>query len=57
MDAVKEDKIGKPTRPVNAYIFFSNEIIPKIKADEGVSHKDAMSRAGEMWGKMTDAEK
>ena len=57
MDAAKEDKVGKPTRPVNAYLYFSNEIIPKIKAEDGVDHRTAMSRAGERWNKMSDDQK
>lgn len=47
----------KPTRAITSYIFFSNEMVPKIKKDEGVDHKTAMSRAGAMWGKLSDAEK
>lgn len=57
MDAAKEDKVGKPPRPVNAYLYFSNEIIPTIKVDEQINHRAAMSRAGEMWNKMTADEK
>lgn len=41
-----------PTRALSAYIFFSNEMIPKLKKEEGVPHKDAMSRAGEEWRKI-----
>ena len=51
-----EDAI-KPTRAISAYIYFSNEMVPKIKKDEGISHKQAMSRAGEMWGQIDEAEK
>lgn len=32
-------------------------MVPKIKKDEGLAHKDAMSRAGELWGKLTEEEK
>ena len=32
-------------------------MVPKIKKDEGCTHKEAMSRAGEIWGKLTPAEK
>jgi hypothetical protein len=32
-------------------------MVPKIKKDEGCTHKEAMSKAGEMWGKMTADEK
>ena len=44
-------------RPLSAYIFFSNEMVPKVKAEEGISHREAMSRAGELWGKLSDADK
>ena len=47
----------QPTRALNPYMFFSNEMVPKIKADEGLAHKDAMSRAGQLWGQMNDDEK
>lgn len=32
-------------------------MVPKIKADEGIPHKQAMSRAGEIWGQLSDDEK
>jgi len=32
-------------------------MVPKIKKDEGLAHKDAMSRAGELWHKMSEEEK
>jgi len=44
----------KPTRAISSYIFFSNEMVPKIKADEGITHKEAMSKAGETWRGYTD---
>ena len=47
----------QPSRALNAYMFFSNEMIPKIKVDEGLSHKDAMSRSGQMWQQMSDDDK
>lgn len=47
----------KPSRAISAYIFFSNEMVPKIKKDEGVDHKTAMSRAGAIWGTLSDADK
>ena len=28
-----------------------------MKADEGLTHREAMSKAGEMWHKMSEAEK
>ena len=47
----------KPTRPLASYIFFSNENVPKIKSETGCGHKEAMTKAGELWGKMNDKEK
>ena len=32
-------------------------MVPKLKADEGLAHKAAMSRAGELWNKMSADEK
>lgn len=56
-EAPEEDQYIQPTRPIAAYIYFSTENVPKIKADEGVDHRTAMKRAGEIWAKMSDAEK
>ena len=53
----KEDEIGKPTRALSAYIFYSNETIPKLKAEEGIAHKDAMGKAGQIWNTLTDDKK
>lgn len=47
----------KPTKAIGAYIFYSNETIPKIKAEEGKSHKEAMGLAGKRWGELTDEQK
>jgi hypothetical protein len=52
-----EDETVKPTRPIGAYIFFSNTIIPKLKEEQKVAHRDAMSKAGEMWNTMSEEEK
>lgn len=42
----EEDHSIKPTRPIGAYIFYSNVNVPKIKEKEGLSHKEAMGKAG-----------
>jgi hypothetical protein len=52
-----EEKAAKPTRALSSYIFFSNEMVPKVKAEEGVQHKDAMKRCGEIWATYGDEEK
>lgn len=46
-----------PTRPMSSYLYFSNEMVPKLKQDEGIAHKAAMSRAGVLWGQMSAADK
>jgi len=54
----EEEYLGiKPTRPNAAYIYFSTENVPKIKAEEKIDHKSAMGRAGEIWRGMSDSEK
>ena len=53
----KEDEAGKPTRALSAYIFYSNETIPKLKAEEGIAHKDAMGKAGQIWNTLSDDKK
>ena len=52
-----EDNTLKPTRPSSAYIFFSNEMVPKIKADEGIPHRDAMAKAGKLWQELSEEKK
>lgn len=56
--AKKEEPEGiKPSRAVSAYIFYSNDQVPKIKASEGISHKEAMGVAGKRWHEITEEEK
>lgn len=47
----------KPTRAIGAYIFYSNETIPKLKASEGISHKEAMGKTGKMWNDLSEEAK
>jgi hypothetical protein len=32
-------------------------MVPKLKAEKGIAHKDAMGEAGKLWNEMTDAQK
>jgi hypothetical protein len=32
-------------------------MIPKLKAEEGIAHKDAMAAAGKRWGELTEEQK
>lgn len=52
-----EDHTLKPTRAISAYIFFSNETVPKLKAEEGISHKEAMGKAGKIWNDLSEEAK
>lgn len=52
-----EDSSKKPTKAVSAYLYYSNETIPKIKQDEGISHREAMGKAGKIWSDLTEEEK
>ena len=45
----KEVDPAKPKKAIGAYFFFSNETVPKLKQEQGISHKDAMSAAGKLW--------
>jgi hypothetical protein len=53
----EDDGVLKPTRAISAYIFFSNKMVPKIKEEEKVSHKEAMSKAGQMWNELSEEKK
>lgn len=55
--AEEDDGKLKPTRPNSAYIFYSLEAIPKLKKEEGVAHKDAMSKAGALWNELSEEKK
>ena len=47
----------KPSRPTATYIFFSTATVPKLKADEGLSHKEAFAKAGRLWNELTEEQK
>lgn len=47
----------KPSRALSAYIYYSNATIPKLKEKEGLSHKDAMGKAGKLWNELSDKDK
>jgi hypothetical protein len=55
--AKEEVEKVKPTRALSSYIFFANEMIPKLKSEEGIAHKDAMIKTGKLWGELSDDEK
>lgn len=47
-----------PKRPANAYMIFSNEQRASVVANNpGIKPKEVMSRLGQMWRDMSDAEK
>lgn len=47
----------KPPGITRAYIHYSNHIIPKLKEEEKLAHKDCMKRAGELWGTLSEKDK
>jgi len=59
-DSVKKSKFKKdenaPKRPLTAYILFGNDNRDKLVAG-GLSFTEAMSKCGEMWGKLSAAKK
>ncbi len=52
-----DEDVVKPTRAIAAYIFYTTEMVPKIKADEGIAHKDAMAKAGKLWNDLSEEKK
>ena len=46
---VKKSDSVKPTRALSAYIFYSQEMVRKLKEENGITHKEAMQKAGELW--------
>lgn len=53
----EKDERVKPQRPLNNYIYYSNDMVPKIKAEQGIPHKEAMVKAAEIWKEMSEKEK
>ena len=54
---MKDPSILKPTRAISAYIYFSNEMVPKFKQEKGISHKEAMKETGDLWKTLSDEQK
>lgn len=55
--SVKEkdvDKAEKPVKFMPAYFFFSNEQIPKLKAEKGLTHREAMQTTGALWRELDE---
>ena len=52
-----EDKVKKPPKAIIAYLYFQNETIPKIRAEEGVTYREAMVKAGELWQTLSEIDK
>ena len=46
-----------PKRNLNSYMFFSPNMVKELKEKSGLTHKEATVKAGEMWSKMTEADK
>ena len=47
----------KPPKVQTAYLYYNIVTCKKLKEDEGLPHKDAFKKVGELWGKMTDEDK
>ena len=48
-EQTKDEGVVKPKRPLSTYLYFAQETITKLKKDEGMDHKTAFSKAGELW--------
>lgn len=51
-----EDKI-KPPHAIPAYIYFSTATVPRIKAERGCTHAEAMGLAGAEWKQLSEEAK
>merc|ERR1719403_103946 len=60
LDTVKNSKFKKdvnaPKRPLSAYFLFMEDEREELVAD-GMTHKEAMGKMGEMWSKLSAAKK
>ena len=54
-EETKEER--KPPKAIGTYIYFNTAMTKKIKEEEGLPHKEAFSKAGQMWKSATEEEK
>ncbi|KAI8865972.1 putative high-mobility group non-histone chromosomal protein [Ramicandelaber brevisporus] len=54
----KEKDPDQPKRPLSAFMLFTNEKRDQVKADHpDIKFTEVGKKLGEMWGKLSDAEK
>ena len=53
----EDDQKRKPPQPITAYIYFSNETVPRIKAERGCTHSEAFKLVGTEWNKLSEEAK
>jgi hypothetical protein len=52
-----DDDVMKPPRPISAYLYYQNDNIPKIKQEQGLSQKDAMTASAALWHTLSKEER
>jgi hypothetical protein len=45
----------QPKRPAGAYILYNTATVAKLKEEEGLDHKAAFARSGQLWATMDEA--
>ena len=47
----------KPKKPTSPWIYFNNEILAKLKSEQGLDQKSAFTKSAEIWKGMSDEQK
>ena len=50
----EDDGSLKPTRGVSAYLFFNSETVERLKKEEGLSHREALAKSGQLWKELSE---
>jgi hypothetical protein len=53
-EEVEDDSKMKPPRVLTPYIFFTTDVVPKIRAEKNCSNVDAMREAGARWNQLSE---
>ena len=52
-----EEEKMKPSGPMSAYLYYTTELIPKLKAERSCTHQEAFKLAASQWKELSDKDK
>ena len=53
----EDDGSVKPTKGASAYLFYNTETVERLKKEEGLSHKEAFTKSGQLWQGLSEDDK